>query len=107
MLSRGNVELEEESNDDEVDASTDRGFNVKCMIDVWHKGLVLLNSDGIKVRRESQKERDDREKKMMDVIGQIIEDAQSSRRETRLIPEPENVEEPDWMLECQEMSNFG
>ena len=106
VLSNANVELEEETNADEADANADRGFNVNCAIDVWHKGMVLLNSDGIKVRRESQRERDDREKKMMDVIGQIIQDAQSSRRETRLIPEPEHVEETDWMLQCQEMSRF-
>lgn len=41
-----------------------------------------------------------------DVIAQIIKDAQASRRDTRLIPEPEHVEETDWMLECQEMSRF-
>lgn len=67
-------------NEGDEEANTEAGFNVSCMIDIWHKnkGLCLLNSNCIKVRRESQKERDERLKKMMDVIGQIIEDAQAS-----------------------------
>ena len=55
--------------DEEANAETE--FNVSCMIYIRHKhkGLCLLNSDIIKVRPESQKERNEREKKMMDVFG--------------------------------------
>ena len=108
MLSRGTVELEEEvTSEDDARASRDRGFNVKCLLDVWQEGKRLLSKDGIKEKRKSAKERDVREKNMMDVIGQIIQEAQSSRRNTRIVEEPEQVEETDWMLECQAMSRFG
>eukprot|EP00956_Cyclotella_meneghiniana_P027041 scaffold59842_cov59-Cyclotella_meneghiniana.AAC.2 len=96
MLGRGTVELEEEEmSPDDAESNRKRGFNVNCLIDVWSKGKDLLRKDGIKECRERAKERDIREKKMMDVIGQIIADAQSVRRNTRLKREPEEVEEPD------------
>lgn len=61
-----------------------------------HKGLSLLRSDDIKGTRERAKERNVRDRKLMDVIGRCIENAMNERRSTRLKPKKELVEYPDW-----------
>eukprot|EP00956_Cyclotella_meneghiniana_P024615 scaffold49682_cov53-Cyclotella_meneghiniana.AAC.1 len=53
MLGRGNVEIEqEEMLESNAEVSREKGFNVNCITDVWHKGLSLLRSDGIKDKRQ-------------------------------------------------------
>ena len=64
MLGRGNVELDtEEMDKSDVESTQQRGFNVNCVKDVWHKGLTLLRSDDIKATRERNKQRNVRERK--------------------------------------------
>ena len=108
MLGRGNVELDtEEMDESDVETTQQRGFNVNCVIDVWHKGLTLLRSDNIKATRERNKQRNVRERKMMDVIGTCIENAMRERRNTRLEPEMEVDTNTDWLAQCKSMSRFG
>ena len=108
MLSRGNVELDtEEMDESDVESTQQRGFNVNCVKDVWHKGLTLLRSDNIKETRERNKQRNVRERKMMDVIGTCIENAMMERRNTRLEPEMEVDTNTDWLAQCKSMSRFG
>eukprot|EP00956_Cyclotella_meneghiniana_P028683 scaffold67576_cov47-Cyclotella_meneghiniana.AAC.2 len=83
------------------------GEPTRMAIDALQRGSDAYTPAPKRVKRKSAKERDVREKNMMDVIGQIIQEAQSSRRNTRIVEEPEQVEETDWMLECQAMSRFG
>ena len=108
MLGGGNVEIEqEEMSESDAVLSTDRGFNVNCITDVWHKGLGLLRTDDIKGKRQSAKDRDVRERKLMDVIGEYIERAQREKRSTRLQPEEKVEDKPDWLEQCSSMSRFG
>ena len=91
----------------DTQSSTEKGFNVNCITDVWRKGLSLLRSDGIKEKRRSERERNVRERKLMEVIGDYIVQSQQNKRNTSLEPEEEVEEVPDWLNECANMSRFG
>ena len=81
--------------------------NLVMGISVWHKGLSLLRSDNIKATRDQAKQRNVRERKLMDVIGTCIRNAMNERRNTRLKPGKAVVDPPDWLTACKNMSKFG
>lgn len=86
--------------------SDEDDFNRDCLEDVWKKGLESIRKENIKDKRDAQKKRFAREKKLMEAIGKVIKDAQKQKRNTRLQNEAEVTDHPDWLKKCHEVSRF-
>ena len=98
---------EDIANEDTVSGSkSTRGFNTKCLINVWKKGKELIRDDNIKESREHKTRRYAREKKLMEAIGDLIKNAQNNKRNTRLEAEVAVMEKPDWLKKCSDVSRF-
>jgi hypothetical protein len=87
-------------------SSKEKGYNVNCVCDVWSKGASLLCKDGIKNARNNEHDRFNREKKLMKAIGDYIRNASSSKRDTKLKPEDEDMSDTEAVEVAKGLSSF-
>lgn len=108
LLQDNTVELEElEMDVTDVESSTAKGYNVNCLCDIWSKGKDLLLKDDIKNSRNNEHDRYEREKKMMEAIGEYIRSAAESRQDTKLMLEDEDMSDTEAITIAKELSSFG
>jgi hypothetical protein len=108
LLEDNTVELEElEMDVTDVESSTAKGYNVNCLCDIWSKGKDLLMQDDIKNSRNNEHDRYEREKKMMEAIGEYIRDATELRQDTKLMSEDEDRSDTEAVTIAKELSSFG
>jgi hypothetical protein len=107
LLEQSTVELDDVAMDEaDVTSSTEKGYNVNCTCDVWTKGKELLRNDDIKNTRNNEHNRFERERKLMEAIGDYIKNANSSKRETKLRVEDEDMSDTEAVCIAKDLSMF-
>jgi hypothetical protein len=108
LLEENTVELDVlEMDETDVEVSTEKGYNVNCVCDIWAKGKELLMRDDVKNSRKNEHGRYEREKKMMEAIGEYIRNATESRQDTKLKSEDEDGSDTEAVTIAKQLSSFG